>query len=59
MLILSWDRMHLLSREQACITAGLRLDMAERGWKGLEEWEQVLLSESMSEHTEGRVTVGQ
>ncbi len=52
---LSWNKLHILARQEICWGAGVSEKMADKSWEGLDRWLQVLLEYSTESRSKGRI----
>lgn len=52
-----WDEMHPMSRQEICSNTAVNEEIANLPWSDVDEWLRVLLAESLSRRTHGRVTL--
>ena len=53
-LKLSWNKLHVLSREEICLGANISKKMAHKPWEELEQWLQMQLADSIALRSKGK-----
>ena len=54
-LKISWNKLHLQSRQEFCSGACISEHLAGKSWNELDKWLQVLLVDSIERRTKGKV----
>lgn len=57
-LVLDWDRLHPLSREQICDWGCVHRNEAQKPWECLEPWLQGILNDTLIHLSRGKVSLG-